>query len=107
MPKVTYVLADGSRRSLGLSVGASLMEGATGNAIPGVLGDCGGSCACATCHVYIEDARAAVLPPPSEMENELLNGVAAERRPTSRLGCQVRVTAELDGLVVVLPERQT
>lgn len=107
MPKVTYVLADGSRRSLGLSVGMSLMEGATSNAVPGVLGDCGGSCACATCHVYIEDPRAADLPPPSELECELLNGVVAERRPTSRLGCQVRVTPEFDGLTVILPERQT
>lgn len=107
MPKVTYVLADGSRHALDLPVGYSLMEGATSNSIPGILGDCGGSCACATCHVYIEDSRVAELSPPSEAEAELLSGVAAEQRTSSRLGCQIRIAPEFDGLIVTLPERQT
>ncbi len=107
MPKVTYNLSDGSSRVLELPVGVSLMEGAINNAVPGILGDCGGSCACATCHLYIEGAQAGSLPPVSELEDDLLKGAAAERRPTSRLGCQVLVVPDLDGLTVTIPERQT
>jgi 2Fe-2S ferredoxin len=107
MPKITYVLNDGSNRAVDLPVGTSLMEGAINNAIPGVLGDCGGGCACATCHLYVHAEANGPLQPVSEMEDDLLHGAAAERRPTSRLGCQVRVTSDFEGLTVTVPERQT
>ena len=106
LPAVTYICPDGSRCSLDLSEGVSLRQGAIENAVPGVLGDCGGACVCATCHLYVDEMRLGELDAPSELEDELLNGVAAPRRHNSRLGCQVRMTKQLDGLVVVIPERQ-
>lgn len=106
LPAVTYICPDGSRCSLDLSEGVSLMQGAIENAVPGVLGDCGGACVCATCHLYVDEMHLGELVAPSELENELLNGVAAPRRYNSRLGCQVRMTRQLDGLIVFIPERQ-
>ena len=106
MPKVTYVHPDGRRDALDLAEGTSVMQGATGNGIDGILAECGGNCMCATCHVYVEPAQLGLLPAMSEEEDALLDGAAAERRPNSRLSCQIKVAPGLDGLVVRLPDRQ-
>ena len=82
------------------------MQGATGNGIDGIVAECGGNCMCATCHVYVEPAQLALLPAISAEEDALLHGTAAERLPNSRLSCQIRVTPDLDGPVVYLPDRQ-
>ncbi len=105
MPKVTYRLADGSEKSIDVPVGWSLMEAAVQNNIDGIVAECGGGCACATCHVYVVDG--AGLPPIADMEGDMLECTAAERQPNSRLSCQIKVSAELDGLVVQIPDRQT
>jgi 2Fe-2S ferredoxin len=105
MPKVIFVAQDGTRHSMEAD-GESLMQVATGNGIDGIIGECGGNCMCATCHVYVAEADLARLPPQSPEEDALLDGTAAERRPNSRLGCQIRMSASLDGLTVFIPERQ-
>lgn len=105
MPKVTYRLADGSEKSIDVPVGWSLMEAAVQNNIDGIVAECGGGCACATCHVYV--VGGPTLPPIGAMEGDMLECTAAERQPNSRLSCQIKVSAELDGLVVQIPDRQT
>jgi ferredoxin, 2Fe-2S len=106
MPRITYVEATGAQTSIELAEGWSLMQGATANGVEGILGECGGSCACATCHCYVDEARLGDLPAPSENELAMLENAAAERRPNSRLACQIKATGALDGLVVHLPETQ-
>ncbi|HEV7371688.1 2Fe-2S iron-sulfur cluster-binding protein [Arenibaculum sp.] len=106
MPIVVYVQKDGTETRVDVPEGTSVMLGAVQNDIGGIEAECGGCCSCATCHVYVDEAFAARLPPPEEIEGELLSGVAAERRPTSRLSCQLAVTAALDGLVVHMPDTQ-
>jgi ferredoxin, 2Fe-2S len=106
MPRITYVEATGAEVTLELAEGWSLMQGATANGVEGILGECGGSCACATCHCYVDEARLADLPPPTDNELAMLENAAAERRPNSRLACQIKATAALDGLVVHLPDTQ-
>lgn len=106
MPHITYIEASGQSTTVALPEGWSLMQGATANGIDGILGECGGSCACATCHCYVEESRLGELPPPSENELAMLENVAAERRPGSRLACQIKATAALEGLVVTLPDVQ-
>lgn len=105
MPKVVFIAHDGSRREVMAEEGLSLMRAAVDNDVPGIDADCGGMCACATCHVFVDPAWAARLAPPSEQEDEMLN-FTAERREHSRLACQVPITAALDGLTVTLPEGQ-
>ncbi len=104
MTTVTYILKNGSTRDLEVTDGVSLMEAAIRNNINGIDGDCGGSCSCATCHVYIESGTP--LPPVTEIEDDLLDGVAAARLPTSRLSCQIVMSKDLAGLVVRIPDRQ-
>ena len=106
MPTIHYILKDGSTRSIDAKNGASVMETAVLNNVRGIDAECGGSCSCATCHVYVDDAFIAVLPPADDMENDLLDGVASERQPGSRLSCQITMTAELDGITVRVPETQ-
>ena len=106
MPQITYVEANGQSTTLDLPEGWSLMQGATANGIDGILGECGGSCACATCHCYVEENRLGDLLPASEGELAMLENVAAERRPNSRLACQIKATPKLQGLKVLLPETQ-
>ncbi|HUX91302.1 MAG TPA: 2Fe-2S iron-sulfur cluster-binding protein [Gallionellaceae bacterium] len=106
MPHITYIEASGQTTTVALPEGWSLMQGATANGIDGILGECGGSCACATCHCYVEESRLGELPPPSENELAMLENVAAERRPGSRLACQIKATATLEGLIVTLPDVQ-
>jgi 2Fe-2S ferredoxin len=84
-----------------------MMMTAVGQALDGIVFDCGGNATCATCHVYVDEAWLPKLAPKSGDEDALLEGTAAERRPTSRLSCQIRITPELDGRVLHLPERQT
>lgn len=106
MTTIHYILKDGSTRSVEAKPGTSVMETAIRHNIRGIDAECGGSCSCATCHVYVDDAFLARLTPPDDMEDELLDGTASERKPNSRLSCQITVTAELDGLTVRVPETQ-
>ena len=106
MAHITYVEATGQSTTVDLPDGWSLMQGAVANGIEGIVGECGGSCACATCHCYVDEADLERLPPPAETELAMLANVAAERRATSRLSCQIALTAEMDGLIVRLPETQ-
>ena len=106
MAQVTYIEPSGERRTISVADGWSLMQAAIANGVDGIVGECGGSCACATCHCYVDEARAADLPPPAENELAMLESVAAERRPNSRLACQIKASAAIDGLVVALPETQ-
>jgi ferredoxin, 2Fe-2S len=103
MAKVTFIFPAGGRRELDAPLGASIMMTAVVNGIDEILAECGGSVACATCHVYVEPSQLPLLPPMSAAEDELLNAIASERRPNSRLSCQLIVTEALDGLVVQLP----
>lgn len=106
MPTIHYILKDGSTREVEAKAGASVMETAIRGNVRGIDAECGGCCSCATCHVYVDEAFIDRLPPPDDMESALLDAVAAERRPTSRLSCQLGITAALDGLVVRIPETQ-
>ena len=106
MPKFTYVTPDGARQNLDVAEGASVMQGAIRNGIEGIVAECGGNAMCATCHVYVDEDQLPLLPEITEEEDALLDGTASERRPNSRLSCQIPVTAALDGLVVQLPDRQ-
>ncbi|GAA6143550.1 2Fe-2S iron-sulfur cluster-binding protein [Hydrogenophaga sp. 5NK40-0174] len=106
MANITFIEADGQSTTIDLADGWSLMQGAITNGVEGIVGECGGSCACATCHCYVDDFLAGVLPAPSEGELDLLENVAAERKANSRLACQIKASAAIDGGVVTLPECQ-
>ena len=99
MPKVTYIDVDGTRYDCEVASGLSVMEGAVNNGVRGIPAICGGSCARSACHAYIDDDWTARVGPPNDIEDATLD-LANERRPSSRLTCQVQVTDELDGLVV-------
>jgi ferredoxin, 2Fe-2S len=105
MPKITYIDTDGNARTVDGEVGATVMETAIKNAVPGIEAECGGACACSTCHVYVDDAWMAKTGEPSPMEEDMLD-FAFDVRPSSRLSCQIKVREDLDGLVVRTPERQ-
>ena len=105
MPKITYIEHDGTEHSAEVKSGLSVMEGAIRNRIPGIDADCGGACACATCHVYVDDAWTPKTGEASTMEESMLD-FAENVQPNSRLSCQIRVSEELDGLVVRMPENQ-
>ena len=105
MPKIKYIEENGKEHEVEVPVGWSVMEGAVKHLIPGIDADCGGACACATCHVYVDPAWKAKMPPMSDMEETMLD-FAQEREATSRLSCQIKVTDALDGLIVRLPESQ-
>jgi ferredoxin, 2Fe-2S len=105
MPKVTYIEHSGKEHVAEVPEGWSLMEGAVKNLIPGIDADCGGACACATCQVFVDLGWLAKLPTKTDMEETMLD-FAPEQKPNSRLSCQVRMTAELDGIVLRLPKNQ-
>lgn len=105
MVKISYVEHDGTRHEVKAKAGLSLMDVATMHGIPGIEGDCGGFCACGTCHVYLDDAASFRVPPKHELEEGTLI-FAYDLRPDSRLACQIPVTEEMDGLTVRMPERQ-
>ena len=105
MPKITYIEYGGREHQVEVPAGRSVMRGAVENDIPGIDADCGGECACATCHVYVDDAWREKVGEPSPMEEDMLD-FAYEVKPSSRLSCQIKVSEELDGLTVRTPERQ-
>jgi ferredoxin, 2Fe-2S len=105
MPKITYIEFNGRERVLELAPGSSLMQGATANTVRGIIGECGGSCLCATCHIYVDAAWLCKVGEKNATEALLLEEVC-DAQPNSRLSCQIKVTEELDGLVVRIPERQ-
>ena len=105
MPKITYIEHSGTQHTVDVAVGLTVMEGAVNNNIPGIDADCGGACACSTCHVYVNPDWVAKLPIREDMEVDMLD-FAFEPNERSRLTCQVKVTPELDGLVVQMPEKQ-
>ncbi|MFC4625167.1 2Fe-2S iron-sulfur cluster-binding protein [Daeguia caeni] len=107
MTRIIFVSADGSMRTeVDADNGASVMEAAIRNGVPGIDAECGGACACATCHVYVDEAWVDIVGHPESMEEDMLD-FAFDVRPNSRLSCQIRVKNELDGLVVQVPERQS
>ena len=105
MQKICYITNDGERHDVEVEVGYSVMEGAINNNIEGIVAECGGACACATCHGYIDEAWLAKLPEMDDMEDSMLEA-AYERKDTSRLTCQIEVTDELDGLIVHVAENE-
>jgi len=105
MPRVTFNGFTGEARTVEVPVGTTLMRAATDNGVPGIDGDCGGNCACATCHVYVDPAWCGRLGARTATEEDMLN-LAAEIRSNSRLACQIILTDALNGLVVSLPEAQ-
>lgn len=105
MPKITFIDHAGQSRTVEAEIGATVMETALRNAIPGIEAECGGACSCATCHVYVDESWKEKVGPASSMEDDMLD-FARDVRPNSRLSCQIKVTAALDGLVVTTPERQ-
>ena len=106
MPNVTYISHQGETQTVNVPVGTSVMEGAVKNGIDGIVAECGGACMCATCHVYVDPAWLDKLQPIGEEQEEMLGVTAAERKPNSRLSCQIEMRPELEGLVVRTPERQ-
>lgn len=106
MPTIVFIDPRGERHAVEADCGQSVMETAINHDVPGVVGQCGGSLACASCHVYLQPPWSEQVGGPSEMEDDMLDGALAERRPESRLSCQLTVSAELDGLTVeVAPEQ--
>jgi 2Fe-2S ferredoxin len=103
--RITFIEHDGKEHVIEIPVGWSLMEGAVRQSVPGIDADCGGACACATCHVYVDPAWMAALPAKSDMEDAMLD-FAPVTAPNSRLSCQLRVTSDMDGLIVRLPVSQ-
>jgi 2Fe-2S ferredoxin len=106
LPTVKYIEFDGTEHAIDVESGLTVMEGAVNNSVPGIEAECGGACACATCHVYVDDAWAAKISPREDMEEDMLECAASEVQPNSRLSCQIEVSDALDGLVVRLPEFQ-
>ena len=106
MPVITFIHPNGASERVEASDGESAMLAANKHGLDGIVAECGGNAMCATCHVYVDDAWLARLPPMADEEDALLDGTAAERRANSRLSCQIKLAAELDGLVLRLPERQ-
>lgn len=105
MTKITFVAFDGTRFEVEAENGSTVMENAIKNSVPGIEAECGGACACATCHVYVDGEWTGVVGEPEPMEEDMLD-FAFDVRPTSRLSCQIKVSDELNGLVVSVPERQ-
>jgi len=106
MPKITFTSATGESRVVEATAGDSAMQTAVRNGVPGIVGECGGVLSCATCHVFVDEADLDRLPPMSEIEDEMLDGAAADRRANSRLSCQIPLSDDLDGLKVTTPEFQ-
>ena len=105
MARITFIQPDGTEQTVDGEPGLTVMEAAKMNLIEGIEAECGGACACATCHVFVDDAWKEKTGAPSQMEEDMLD-FAYDVRPTSRLSCQIRITPELDGLVVRIPEKQ-
>ncbi len=106
MAKITYIEHNGTRHVVDVPSGKTVMEGARDNGVPGIEADCGGACACSTCHVYVDEAWVGKVPQKDAMEEDMLDFAWQPDPVRSRLTCQIKVTDELDGLVVHLPEKQ-
>jgi 2Fe-2S ferredoxin len=106
MPKVTYIEHSGREHVVEVALGLTVMEGAVSHNIPGIDADCGGACACSTCHVYVHPDWVGKLPAKEDMESDMLDFAYKPDPARSRLTCQLKVTEALDGLVVQMPEKQ-
>ncbi|MCW8842857.1 MAG: 2Fe-2S iron-sulfur cluster-binding protein [Rhodobacteraceae bacterium] len=106
MAKITYVEHNGTEHVVDVATGLTVMEGARDNNVPGIEADCGGACACSTCHVYVDAAWVEKIPGKDDMEEDMLDFAYEPDPVRSRLTCQIKVTDALDGLVVHMPERQ-
>ncbi len=106
MPTVTYILPSGISRQMDLPAGTSVMQGALSNRIEGILGECGGNAMCATCHVYVDAPFLDRIPAAQENEKFMLSIAAEGPQPNSRLSCQIKMTDQLNGLVVRIPRKQ-
>lgn len=106
MPEVTYVSPGGVTQKIEVPAGMSIMQAALNHKIAGILGECGGNCMCATCHVYVDDLFLSRIPPAKDNEKFMLSIAAEGPAANSRLSCQIKVTEELDGMVVHLPGKQ-
>lgn len=106
MAKITYIEHDGTPHEVEVPTGLTVMEGARDNSVPGIEADCGGACACSTCHVYVDPAWIDRLPAKEPMEEDMLDFAYKPQPGRSRLTCQLKVTPALDGLVVQMPEKQ-
>jgi 2Fe-2S ferredoxin len=105
MPSITFIDSKGTSRVVEAEVGSTVMETAIRNKVPEIVAECGGACACATCHVYVDEAFMPTVGKPQAMEEDMLD-FAYDVKPNSRLSCQIKVTAALDGLTIVTPARQ-
>ncbi len=105
MAKITFIQHDGQSQVVDAEDGLTVMEAAKKALVPGIEAECGGACACATCHVYVDDAWREKVGKPAEMEEDMLD-FAFDVRDSSRLSCQIKVTSELDGLVLRVPAKQ-
>ena len=105
MAKITFIQPDGTQTTVEAEAGLTVMEAAKKELVAGIEAECGGACACATCHVYVDDAWREKVGKPAEMEEDMLD-FAFEVRESSRLSCQIKVTAALDGLVLRVPDKQ-
>ena len=106
MPKITYISHEGKRNTIEVDIGLSVMEGAVQNSVEGIDADCGGSMACATCHVYVQDEWFNKIPKAEDAEVDMID-MAIDPKKNSRLSCQIIITDELEGLVVTTPEKQS
>jgi 2Fe-2S ferredoxin len=106
MPSVTYVLPSGIFRKIDVPSGTSVMQAALNHKVPGILGECGGNCMCATCHVYVDVSYLGRIPLAQDNEKFMLSIAAEGPESNSRLSCQIKMTEELDGIVVRLPVKQ-
>ena len=106
MPKINYVSSDGQTTTVDVSEGTSVMQAAMSNSVNGIVAECGGSIMCATCHVYVREPWASSIPPADATELAMLEMTASERKPNSRLSCQVISSAATDGITVDIPPTQ-
>ena len=106
MAKITYIEFNGTEHVVDVESGMTVMEGARDNNIPGIEADCGGACACSTCHVYVDSSWVDRLPPKEDMEEDMLDFAYSPDPTKSRLTCQIEVTDDLAGLIVQMPEKQ-
>ena len=103
MTRILFIQPDGREQSAEGDLGQSVMQAAIGAMVPGIVADCGGACSCATCHGYVDAAWLDRVPPPSAEEADMIDAGCLDVQPTSRLTCQIRLTEDLDGLVIRLP----
>lgn len=106
MPTVTYVSSSGNSRQVDVPLGMSVMQAALNHKVEGILGECGGNCMCATCHVYVDPSFLNRIPPAKDNEKFMLSIAAEGPETNSRLSCQIKMTEELDGIIVRLPAKQ-